>query len=280
MIASSAFVLAALTMTGVYMKDKSDQSKDDGYSIDFSELENNVDNKYNEIVQNNQTDQQIQPEADMGQDVMEGVPDSDLDYLPMEEAGSNLVEIPGLTDGINEEADGQMGSGAPDAEGVEEQDIEQQDSGQTAGGNVTVTKELHFSEEQGLVRPSAGSVLIPYSMESSIYFATLDQYKYNPAVIISAAEGETVSACAEGKVLSIFENEEIGKAVTLDLGDGYQATYGQLKDILVSEGSYINPGEALGSVANATKYYSVEGTNLYFQLTKDGSPVNPEGLFR
>lgn len=34
MIASSAFVMAALTMTGVYMKENSAQNQDDGYSID------------------------------------------------------------------------------------------------------------------------------------------------------------------------------------------------------------------------------------------------------
>ncbi|MGN1145190.1 MAG: peptidoglycan DD-metalloendopeptidase family protein, partial [Acetatifactor sp.] len=64
-----------------------------------------------------------------------------------------------------------------------------------------------------------------------------------------------------------------------DLGDGYQATYGQLKDISVTLNSYIDAGEALGSVAAPTKYYSVEGSNLYFQLTKDGVAINPENMF-
>ena len=39
MIASSAFVMAALTMTGVYMKENSVQNQDDGYSIDFTGVE-------------------------------------------------------------------------------------------------------------------------------------------------------------------------------------------------------------------------------------------------
>ena len=34
-------------------------------------------------------------------------------------------------------------------------------------------------------------------------------------------------------------------------------------------------GDGIGTVAAPTKYYSLEGTNVYFKLTKDGEPVNP-----
>ena len=36
MIASSAFVLTALTMTGIYMKSSNVEQQDDGYTIDFT----------------------------------------------------------------------------------------------------------------------------------------------------------------------------------------------------------------------------------------------------
>ena len=48
----------------------------------------------------------------------------------------------------------------------------------------------------------------------------------------------------------------------------------------LAEGNYVNRGDVLAKVSAPTKYFSVEGSNLYFQLTKDGEPVNPEGLFR
>ena len=108
----------------------------------------------------------------------------------------------------------------------------------------------------------------------------MDQYKYNPAVIFSAAQGAEIVASAEGKVVGISSNEETGRTVTLDLGNGYQAVYGQLDEIKVKEGAYVSAGDKLGVVAAPTKYYSLEGTNLYFALTKDGTPVNPEVLFR
>ena len=61
----------------------------------------------------------------------------------------------------------------------------------------------------------------------------------------------------------------------MELGGGYEATYGQLANILVSEGSFVAAGDVVAEVASPTKYYSVEGTNVYFKLTKDGVPVNP-----
>ena len=50
MIASSAFVLTALTITGVYMQARDTDSQDDGYTIDFSALENTVDHKVDACV--------------------------------------------------------------------------------------------------------------------------------------------------------------------------------------------------------------------------------------
>lgn len=269
MLASSAFVLAALTMTGVYMKGQNVESKDDGYTLDFTALENNADDKLQEITENNdehllKEDENI-PELTAnntaGNEIV-GAPvtEDDLDYLP-QEVGSGHVEIPGLTDQETLLEEAEAAKLTPEAE-------------------VTVEKTLHFAESDGLQQPVQNDILMHYSMDQSIYFATLDQYKYNPATIFSAEEGTAVIACAQGKVTSIFENEEIGKAVTLDLGDGYEATYGQLAEIHVKENSYVNAGETIGKVAAPTKYYSAEGSNVYFALTHNGEPVNGETLFR
>lgn len=293
MIASSVFVLSALTMTGIYMKQNSLESKDDGYTIDFTAMENNASQKLEEIADNQlasgQTNNTVgtQTDGNNGSTPQISSMDDDLDYMPMEpgaleqdstQVGSGLVEIPGLTDNTalsEEETPGQD-------EGTEKENesdaVQEPDAKATEG--KAVVKELHFSEENGLTRPVSGEVLLPYSMNSSIYFATLDQYKYNPAVMFSAEEGTAVSACAEGKVVSVFENEEIGHALTLDLGDGYLVTYGQLQDIQVTVDSYVNAGETIAKVAAPTKYFSSEGCNLYFKLTKDDTSVNPENLFQ
>lgn len=141
--------------------------------------------------------------------------------------------------------------------------------------STTVQPNLDFQEEDGLVWPIVGDVLINYSMDRTIYFPTLEQYKYNPAIVIAATQGEMISAAADGRVTSVTYDPTIGNTVVMDLGNGYELTYGQLENITVSEGSYVNVGDGIGTVASPTKYYSIEGTNVYFKLTKDGVPVNP-----
>ena len=53
------------------------------------------------------------------------------------------------------------------------------------------------------------------------------------------------------------------------------AEYGQLKDIRVKEGTMVNAGEVIAKVAEPTSYYTLEGTNLYFQMEKDKKSVDP-----
>ena len=61
-----------------------------------------------------------------------------------------------------------------------------------------------------------------YSMDKTVYFSTLDQYKYNPAMIISGAEGDQVISAAPGIVKSIDVTAQTGTTVNVDLGNGYE----------------------------------------------------------
>ena len=144
---------------------------------------------------------------------------------------------------------------------------------------TTVSSGLHFDADTGLMWPMEGNVILDYSMDSTVYFATLDQYKYNPAVIIAGDVNSKVYAVARGKVTGIDNNEETGCTVTVDLGDGYEAVYGQLKELNFTVGDYVEAGHVIGYVSEPTKYYSVEGSNLYFELKKDGQPVDPVTYF-
>lgn len=322
MIASSAFVMAALTMTGVYMKENSVQNQDDGYSIDFTGMESQADSLQG--IGDNQQISHNSVTVSQGEDTVQEIPEDDLDYLPMEEAGSSLIQIPGLTDGIESEADvtgdeqlAMLEEQKANEKQTEEREEKPQESG-TQESSVAASepvseqlpaaveqpvldqvmieqpvlaeeqpvweeqpevRTLAFSSDQGLVRPVAGDVLIPYSMDKTVYFTTLDQYKYNPATVYSVEEGTQVIACAEGRVASVFSNEEIGQAVTLDLGNGYQVVYGQLQSLNVTEGEYVSPGQIIGSVAAPTIYYSLEGSNLYFLLEQDGAALDPQNLY-
>ena len=134
---------------------------------------------------------------------------------------------------------------------------------------------LSFAANDVLQWPVDGNVILSYSMDAPIYFATLDQYKYNPALVISGVVGGEVIAAAKGEVVSVETNAQTGTTVTMNIGSGYKLVYGQLKEVCVKQGDYVSEGDLLGHVSEPTKYYSIEGPNVYFQLLKDGEPVNP-----
>ena len=134
---------------------------------------------------------------------------------------------------------------------------------------------LDFTEDSIMEWPVRGTVLVDYNMDETVYYPTLDQYRVSPAIALQAVEDAPVYAAADGQVLSVVQDACTGMTVTMELGNGYQAVYGQLKDLTVAEGDTVKEGEVIGNISAPTKYYSVEGPNLYFAMKKDGVPVDP-----
>lgn len=135
--------------------------------------------------------------------------------------------------------------------------------------------EVNFSEDTLMEWPVSGNILVDYSMDQTTYFPTLDQYKLSPAISVKAVEGAPVMAAVNGTVYSIEQDAQTGTTLTMELGNGYQAIYGQLTDLTLSEGDTVKKGSVIGYVAQPTKYYSTEGANLYFAMKENGEPIDP-----
>lgn len=142
------------------------------------------------------------------------------------------------------------------------------------------TNELAFQEEKGLLWPVQGDVIMKYSKSNTIYFKTLAQYKCNPAIAIQAKEGKDVVAAAAGTVTNVTKSEENGTLVTTSIGNGYTVTYGQLKNVKVTKGQTIQEGDVIGKVGAPTKYFTEEGSHLYFQVMENEETVDPLLLLR
>lgn len=164
---------------------------------------------------------------------------------------------------------------ADEAEQNIETQIKEEESVETQTEAVQSIPEVNFTESSLMQWPVEGQVLLDYNMDHTIYFPTLNEYRYSPAIAVGAGVGTPVLAVANGKVVSVVNNEETGLTMTVDLGNGYQAVYGQLKDTAFEPESYMEAGATLGYVSEPTKYYSKEGSNLYFAMTKDGVSVDP-----
>jgi murein DD-endopeptidase MepM/ murein hydrolase activator NlpD len=194
------------------------------------------------------------------------------------EINENLLEYDIYTEAEEQGIDLSENVDKPAADVADKKD-EKPKAVETAGSNVRQDTPvmLSFQPDKGLLWPVEGNVIMNYSMDRTIYYATLMQYKCNPAIIIDAEVGTEVKAAATGIVSSIGTNEETGLTVTMDIGDGFKLVYGQLdEDTLELEvGDLVEEGEVVGIIDGPTKYYLVEGSNLYFSVLKDDATVNP-----
>lgn len=319
MTVSSVLVLAAMTVTGVYLYNSNQTTEPENNVVDFSALENSGQENGGQLAQvENNSAQNLtsgqdssgeldydpyyaeqdrilnendgvaeagQAEANAGSEagvVPEAIGDNNVGYA---EIGNGVLNGRPETEqpGENEEGQDSAAENADDPESGEAVADEMGNAETASEGPVLeavadVVREeenLHFLETNKLEWPIAGSVLLNYSMDKTIYFQTLQQYKYNPSIVISATQGTNVACAADGVVKSIYKDSQTGTTVVMNLGDGYELAYGQLQDVMVEEGDFVETGAFIGKVAAPTKYYTVEGTNVYFKMTKDGEPVNP-----
>ncbi len=257
-IAASVFVLSALTLTGVYMAAQKDSNKEEN-RIDFAQLEqqqNKAETK-DELVADGRFTRDENTDLSQNNDM-----DVDPNYM---EVNSGEVKNDRASLAMQEPEE----TTQKETEIIAKpQEVETQEA-------QIVANAPSFHAEDKLQWPVAGEVLLDYSMDKAIYFSTMQQYRYNPSVVIAAKEGDTITAAADATVKKIYHDAQTGDSILFDLGNGYELTYGQLTDITLKEGQQVKAGDAVGKVAKPTIFYSVEGSNVYFKMTKDGEPVNP-----
>jgi septal ring factor EnvC (AmiA/AmiB activator) len=146
---------------------------------------------------------------------------------------------------------------------------------ETATVQKTASDILSYDGKTKLEWPITGNIILPFSMDTTVYYETLDQYKCNPGILIEAKEGQGVGAVTKCKVVDVTESDELGKQVILDLGNDYTVIMGQLKDIKVKKGDVLNTKDVIGYVAEPTSYYTLEGSHLYMEMLEKETPVNP-----
>ncbi|MBE5879206.1 MAG: M23 family metallopeptidase [Lachnospiraceae bacterium] len=253
LLSAAAFVLTALTMTGVYMREKGNVSDENRLQVKEIGTEE-ISEKMEEIVHNDEDYRNAQ-DMDADPDTWE-VDTYNVEALleDVDKSKKEVVLAPS-EDAVSEEA-------------------ATENTAETAAGGVA-EGHLVFPMEQKMVWPMVGDIVMNYSMDKTILFETLGQYRYNPAVMISGVAGDVVKAPANCVIKEISSNLELGKYMVLNLGGGYELTLGQLDGMNFKVGDAVEEGVVLATLGNPSIYYSAEGANLYMKLEKDKVPVNP-----
>lgn len=282
-VAFSLCLLAVVTMIGMYTVGKSDQQR--------KELEEKAAEAQEEVKALEQAQKGAEEKAERGQEDTEKAASGNASRDKQGEALADAEEEQDIAAGMDEAAVMEEGNGAelesefaenlPDPEGTGETVILDETQAASSSDAVSEEPELSFSPETDhLLWPVAGNVILDYSMDKTVYFTTLDQYKYNPAIIVQGSLDENVMSAAPGKITKVETLEETGMTVTMDIGDGYEVIYGQLKELPVKEGDYLQAGETVGYVSEPTRYYTKEGCNVYFEVRKDGESIDPIELLQ
>ncbi len=275
-IAASVFVLSALTLAGVYMSARGNTKTEDN-KIDFARLEQEKQNDGNTQEENANNSRFVSGKAkaeltkgNAGLTDARYENTQDIDMYDLSDNNDMDVD-PNFTE-VNS---GNVSNVPLDNTTLDGSTLEGTDKAAVFMSEEAAAEPLSFAGTDALTLPVVGEVLLDYSMDKAVYHPTMQQYKYNPALVLAAPEGTIITAAAEGIVKRIYYDSQTGNTVTFDVGDGYELTYGQLEELAVAEGDRVSVGDLVGKVAAPTIYYSEEGSNVYFKLTKDGIPVDP-----
>lgn len=134
-----------------------------------------------------------------------------------------------------------------------------------------------FDNEVMFTMPVSGEIVLDYSIANTIYDPTLDMYRTNNGISISASAGEDVAAAAQGTVKDVFNDTNSGRTVVISHKDGWETTYGQLsEDVAVAVGENVNAGQIIGSVSEPTKYGAALGSHLDFKVSRSGESIDPK----
>lgn len=288
--------LSVIAIGGKMISDKKTKEKKNENIVDLNTAKNQSDSSDkddvavdSQVLKEDSTKQGTSPEREQNDD--EGKSDkssldksdsdkSNLNSNTSSDGSSNSNRFGEIQDSDEEYGNGISGNTAESTEGKNAGNMAE---GEETPGAVDVNalvSNLSFGSDSTISWPVNGNIVLDYSMDKTIYFPTLESYRCNPAIIIQSETGTSVTAGATGVVTEVSTDDEFGNYVKVNVGEGYELTYGQLQNISVSVGDSVDASTAIGEVADPTRYYRNEGPNLYFKVEKDGEPCDPTNFLR
>jgi len=115
---------------------------------------------------------------------------------------------------------------------------------------------------QQWVWPTRGRVLQGYAADNA----------GKKGIDIGGISGQSVVAAADGKV--VYAGSGLvgyGRLIIIKHTESLLSAYGHNSELLVSEGQHVKAGQTIARMGNS----GTDGTQLYFEIRKDGKPVNP-----
>ncbi len=100
---------------------------------------------------------------------------------------------------------------------------------------------------------------------------------FRNGIDIKASVGEQIRTVERGKVIFADRFSGYGKMMIIDHGKRYYTVYAHLSKLLKEPGETVKRGEPIALAGGSG---SLQGSGLYFEIRKDGKPLNPLPWFR
>ncbi|MEG2814073.1 MAG: M23 family metallopeptidase [Oscillospiraceae bacterium] len=129
----------------------------------------------------------------------------------------------------------------------------------------------------GFIYPVRGAIQNDYSGENLYKSKTLDEWVMHTGVDIASKVGTPVKASSNGKVISVWDDEQWGGCVKIQHANNIVSHYYNLKSgVNVSKNQEVKLGDVIGAVGTSAIIESAEEPHLHFAIQKDGNWVNPK----
>lgn len=130
------------------------------------------------------------------------------------------------------------------------------------------------------VLPVEGAALQSYSMDHLAYNPTMRDWRTHDGADYAAAIGTAVHAAADGVVESVYDDDFLGRTVTVSHAGGYVTRYSNLaEDVAVNAGDTVCAGQVLGAVGGTALLELNAEPHLHFSVSCYGASVDPEVFF-
>ena len=101
---------------------------------------------------------------------------------------------------------------------------------------------------------------------------TIGRHSIHNGVDIGADSGAAVCAFAAGRISQVGENDDYGKYIYIDHGNGIETFYAHCSSILAEEGEQVMAGDSIARVGQTGK---ATGPHLHFELRFNGTYLDP-----
>lgn len=99
-----------------------------------------------------------------------------------------------------------------------------------------------------------------------------DDGRAHSGVDLAGAEGDSVVAAGDGRVVAVDVDADYGNRIVIDHGADLITIYGHNRDVIATNGSSVHAGQLISHLGSTGRS---SAPHLHFEVRLDGVPVNP-----